>query len=363
MANDNRYVLIHVVKRVARSALSLGIAALIALSSKSAVAQSCAKTMACGTTVNGTLDILTGTCLDAETRRYDFYTFEASAGMRLTATVQSAFFIPALQLIDPSSQIVADDENGSRATRASVSFVANVSGTWTVKVRNIVVGDGGPYTLALQCGTPPPPPPENGFALTASPFSITLGRGAAFTTTIGSMAFGNFSSDVTVAPTGIPADFTVTPNTALFPRGIGAADFRITVGNAARNGLTSVIFTGTATDGSLARTSVVITVDAPCSPPLLFPQPAPAPVVRGSQQTLAVEPGGSAPFTYQWYRGPTGSIVFPDQNGRSAAYTTPPLMSDEQFWVRVSNECGSRDSATMTVRVIEPPPKHRSAKH
>ena len=59
---------------------------------------------------------------------------------------------------------------------------------------------------------------------------------------------------------------------------------------------------------------------------------------------------GTAPLTYQWYRG-----TAPDTTNlvgtNSASFTTPALTSATSYWVRVTNTFGSADSTTATITV------------
>lgn len=72
-------------------------------------------------------------------------------------------------------------------------------------------------------------------------------------------------------------------------------------------------------------------------------------VPSGNTKTLSVSAGGDAPFTYQWYEGPSGNTSTP-VGTNSSSFTTPPITVQKQYWVRVSNTCpSSADSATITV--------------
>ena len=63
---------------------------------------------------------------------------------------------------------------------------------------------------------------------------------------------------------------------------------------------------------------------------------------------------GTAPFSYQWYVGTSGTTTTP-VGTNSNSYTTPPLTSTTSYWVRVTNGGGSIDSATATITVLPPP--------
>jgi hypothetical protein len=54
--------------------------------------------------------------------------------------------------------------------------------------------------------------------------------------------------------------------------------------------------------------------------------------------------------TYQWHRGARGVTTNP-VGANSATFTTPAMTSTHTYWVRISNGCGSIDSAAATVTV------------
>lgn len=61
---------------------------------------------------------------------------------------------------------------------------------------------------------------------------------------------------------------------------------------------------------------------------------------------------GTAPLSYQWYRGERGDISDPIDGATTSYYTTPPLTAWAQCWVCVSNAVGSVDSETVLFEVI-----------
>jgi PKD repeat protein len=70
--------------------------------------------------------------------------------------------------------------------------------------------------------------------------------------------------------------------------------------------------------------------------------------------TLSVTATGTPTLSYQWYRGASGDVSTPvGSNGPT--FTTPTLTATAAYWVRVSNGCGSADSSTATVTVIQRP--------
>jgi Ig-like domain CHU_C associated len=73
-------------------------------------------------------------------------------------------------------------------------------------------------------------------------------------------------------------------------------------------------------------------------------------VTSGSSATLTATASGTTPFTYQWYEGPAGNTLNPIAGATSSSYTTPPITSTKQYWVKVGNSCpSSANSNTVTV--------------
>lgn len=92
--------------------------------------------------------------------------------------------------------------------------------------------------------------------------------------------------------------------------------------------------------------TLIVVVD--CRPPALLGtgQPLTQTVARGSTATFRVEPLGSGPFTYQWYRGFAGMTGSPVAGATGASFTTPAVTEAGSYWVRITNACGSYDSLT-----------------
>ena len=109
-----------------------------------------------------------------------------------------------------------------------------------------------------------------------------------------------------------------------------------------------------ATDPSTHRVqSNYVFVGVDCRPPMILSapgnQPASTTADTSGKATLKVIPFGSSDFHYQWYQGPSGSTYFPMAGATSPGFTTPAVTSPTDFWVRVTNACGSIDSAAATV--------------
>jgi hypothetical protein len=92
----------------------------------------------------------------------------------------------------------------------------------------------------------------------------------------------------------------------------------------------------------------------PCSPPVITSQPANRTITSGQSTTLTVGATGTAPLYYQWYLGTSGNTSTPVPGGGGASLTVAPTVGTN-YWVRVSNACGSVNSATVTVNVAASP--------
>ena len=90
-----------------------------------------------------------------------------------------------------------------------------------------------------------------------------------------------------------------------------------------------------------------------CTPPSITGQPSGTTITQGGSVTLTVTASGTAPLSYQWYLGTSGSTGNPIPGATGSSLTVSPT-STTSYWVRVSNSCGSADSATATVTVTVP---------
>ena len=89
--------------------------------------------------------------------------------------------------------------------------------------------------------------------------------------------------------------------------------------------------------------------------PSITSHPSSSTIVSGSTATLNVTASGTAPLSYQWYQGPSGTTATP-VGANSISFTTPPLTIATSYWVRVSNGAGTADSNTALISVVVGPP-------
>lgn len=90
-------------------------------------------------------------------------------------------------------------------------------------------------------------------------------------------------------------------------------------------------------------------------PPVIENQPASLSIPAGTSARLTVSADGIGPITYQWYQGLTGDTTQP-VGTNSAEFTAPTLTENTSYWVRVSHDAGSVDSAQAIVTVNAIPP-------
>ena len=83
--------------------------------------------------------------------------------------------------------------------------------------------------------------------------------------------------------------------------------------------------------------------------PSITTQPQSVSVPSGTGVRLSVGAGGTS-LSYQWFVGPTGVTTTPVTGGTGTTVDVTPAATTT-YWVRVTNTCGSSDSAAATVTV------------
>jgi hypothetical protein len=190
-------------------------------------------------------------------------------------------------------------------------------------------------------------------SLTIAPLELFLTNGESGVVNITNY---NPASKVAVPTTytayGLPADSTITfTNRKPDVDNTEAREMKITIGPETMAGTYAVVIKASREGVRDNYEYVLVYVD--CIPPYILGtpgnQPASQTVARNATASLSVIPRGNGPYTYQWYRGQSGSTAFPIAGANSATFTTPAITDTSSFWVRVSNACGTRDSATAVI--------------
>ena len=84
------------------------------------------------------------------------------------------------------------------------------------------------------------------------------------------------------------------------------------------------------------------------APVSITAQPGNKAIKKGTTTTLTVAATGAGVLSWQWYKGTTGVTNTP-VGTNSPSYTTPKITAPTQYWVRVTNQCGSVDSTTSSI--------------
>ena len=121
------------------------------------------------------------------------------------------------------------------------------------------------------------------------------------------------------------------------------------------DGNTAIV--GGAYDNSKAGAAWVFSVRNSCTPPSITAEPQSQDIRGGQTATLSVTASGASPLSYQWYQGEAGDTSTPVGDDAST-FTTPPLGSTTSFWVRVTNTCGTADSASATITFMRGVRRH-----
>jgi hypothetical protein len=109
--------------------------------------------------------------------------------------------------------------------------------------------------------------------------------------------------------------------------------------------------------GHADSNTVAVTVN-PSGAPAITTQPNNQVIPNGQTATLSVAATGAAPLAYQWYRGSAGDMSNPINGATNGTLTTSTSGS---YWVRVSNNVGHADSASVSVTVNPPAPSANAA--
>jgi YD repeat-containing protein len=160
----------------------------------------------------------------------------------------------------------------------------------------------------------------------------------------------NGSATLTVAPATLRYQWYSVTN------GVGTLLTNQTGASLAISGLTQTTQYYVAVYSSCGRVmSRTATVTVPSCPSITFLTSSQT-ITSGQSLALSVTASGDPTLHYQWYRGASGDTSTPV--GMDATiYTTPALTATTQYWVRVTNGCGTpASSQTITLTVPLPKP-------
>lgn len=135
----------------------------------------------------------------------------------------------------------------------------------------------------------------------------------------------------------IPQEILGANNASYKPSSQQSAKYFVRIHNACRT-IDSPLFT--------------VTVNT-CQAPAIDVGPVSETVGQGESRMLSVQASGTAPLSYQWYRGNLGNVS--DPLGTAAPQSTGAVNATTSYWVKVSNSCNDATaSATLTVALPKP---------
>lgn len=109
--------------------------------------------------------------------------------------------------------------------------------------------------------------------------------------------------------------------------------------------------TGTNTVDSATAT---VTVQG-ASGPVIQQEPTSTNLYVGYAATLSIDVTATGQVAYQWYQGASGDTSTPIPGATNASHATGPITGAVQFWVRVTDDNGSTDSATASLALLSEP--------
>jgi len=236
------------------------------------------------------------------------------------------------------------DEQGCIDNGAAIQWRDIMAGTSSAEVENAVSFGDVP---AAENFVPPA-----AFTLTADPSFVTLSPGGSAKVTVTSQVNPEveFNELIRLAVGELPQGMTLTLDSTEIPA----------PGNGSVTGTVAVdvfIFPQVYNNISVAGSGgnevhfAVLGVEVVCTPPMILgvSQPKSSTVARGSKVTLSVKTEGDGLFLYQWYNGHEGMTRFPVVGATSSELEVGPVNEMQQYWVRITNSCGSADSLTATI--------------
>lgn len=206
--------------------------------------------------------------------------------------------------------------------------------------------------MAVSFGEVPSPANFFGFFVDVTPDAVALSPGQSVNLTVNVTHNEEleFNSPVTLSAPDLPPGMTISFANSTFPApGDGTTIATLTVDSSIFPQLYRNITIFGSGGGEVHGAPIV--VDILCDPPIILGinQPQSVTVARNATATLTVRPE-SAGVTYQWYRGYSPLTFSPIAGATSATFTTGPVLEQQEYWVRVSNPCGTVDSVTAIVR-------------
>ena len=205
---------------------------------------------------------------------------------------------------------------------------------------------------AVSFGAVPSAANFHGFSISVTPRFVALspGESAKLTVTSTHNPALEFDAPVKLSAPELPPGVSITFDRDSVPApGSGTTTATVT--------LSSAVFpqfyqnVGIFGSGGNETHAGFFGLDVLCTAPRILGinQPQSTTVKKGQRATLKVVPAAGGLYSYQWYAGHAPLTSSPIANSNSAELTTPVINEVSEFWVRVTNPCGTVNSLTATV--------------
>ena len=275
-------------------------------------------------------------------------TCDGSSYNILLIPITPAHSFTAAQYADVWSQIAAGALDNNSEGNVCVDNGA--------AVRWAGIMGGGSSSIALNAavsfGAVPSAANFHGFSISVDPRFVSLapGESAQLTVTSTHNPALDFNSAVSFFTQDLPQGVSITfDRSSVAAPGSGTVRATVTLdSNVFPQFYQNVGIFGT---GGNETHAGFFGLDVLCTPPKILGinQPQSTTVKKGQRATLKVTPSAGGLYTYQWYAGHAGMTSSPIANSNSAEIQTPVINDVSEFWVRVTNPCGSVNSLTATV--------------
>lgn len=343
---------------------------------QSEVAGCLASVLSCNTT--GTGEITAGDCTLGDGKRYDKWQFAGSVGQLVKVTltpVDASLTRPTLYVFPPVGD-ASKTPTVAGAGSLTLWYLLSSTGTWNVIVGTLDLFGGGRYTLALECMVDPNPSlPQNCVSQ-----DLACGQFGLWALTATSCRFGN----TTQAYADYDVGHLVKGDSFVFAAHSDDFDPYISVYNSTTGSLLGSAF------GKRSTTDAVLSFTAPttddfevsvygptdtagnffvsrtncfssCTGPRIVTQPAPARIAAGGSYSGTVVATGTA-LQYEWFFGlPPDNRIAIGVKSSSPAMILTHVTKDRDVWVRVSNDCGSVNSASAHI-FVDPARRHAAGR-
>ena len=327
------------------------------------------------TTIDGNLT--TSSCIDEIGLRDNVYSFTATAGQTLTIIMSSSSFDVFPYLYGATRTTLSYRSSGGTSS-VELDYSVTATRTYTIEAEALWYAGSsqpntGPYTLTIAVGGVSPPPgdyPNHACGL----YPIQCGGSQSARLTYGSCVLndGTFADFYTFSGTigqRVTATLSVASSTYTRPFIALLPPTADTTSPPSGTGTTSASIVGFTLTSSGVWTIGVSTLDtfalgnytvslscvttSQCVPPSITSQPSSQTIESGHTVNISAGAAGTAPLSYQWYAGQSGDMSQPLAGLTGSSFIFSGVITTSA-WLRVSNSCGSVNSATVTVTVITP---------